>query len=348
MTVGVGVALVLFLGAGAGARAGAVASGPGIRADMHSHPSRFHRANVARIEPEEIARYRRAGIDVVVASISSDTPYRGGYVERDGTEVRTQQLHPHPGEPWAYTLDRFARIEETVRSGDAVLATTPAEALSAKRAGKLALIAALEGADGLEGSLARLTELHGRGLELIQLVHFRANEIGHIQTWPYSPGGLTEFGRAVVRESNRLGIIIDLAHANPETIRDVLAASTRPVIFSHTGALALHQGDRDLGDDEIRAIAAKGGVIGIWPNGEEVPTVEDMVRHITYVRDLVGIDHVGIGSDLRGMSSYSEGFGEDAHFEAIEAALHEAGYSEEDVARVMGDNFVRVWTEVTK
>lgn len=328
--------------------AGAPQSAPSIRADMHAHPSRFHRANVSRIDSDEILRYRRAGIDVVVANISTDTPYRGGYVERDGTEVPVKQLHPRSGEPWAYTLDRFARILETVGSGDVVLARKPEDVVEASSAGKLALVAALEGADGLEGSLDRLRELHRRGLGLIQLVHFRANELGHIQTWPYSPGGLTDFGREVVRESNRLGLVIDLAHANAETIRDTLALSTRPVIFSHTGARALHQGDRDLADEEIRAIAERGGVVGIWPNGEEVPTVEDMVRHISYVRDLVGIDHVGIGSDLRGMSSYTDGFGEDAHFEAIEAALREAGYSEENVAKVMGNNFVRVWTEVTR
>jgi membrane dipeptidase len=330
------------------ALAGALQSMPSLRADMHSHPSRFHRANVSRIEPDEIERYRRAGIDVVVANISTDTPYRGGYVERDGTEITAQQLHPKPGEPWAYTLDRFARIVETVRSGDVVLARKPEDVVEARRKGKLALVAALEGADGLEGSMDHLRELQREGLGLIQLVHFRANELGHIQTWPYSPGGLTDFGREVVNESNRLGLIIDLAHANRATIRDVLALSTRPVIFSHTGALALHEGDRDLGDEEIRAIAAKGGVIGIWPNGEEVPTVGEMVRHISYVRDLVGIDHVGIGSDLRGMSSYSEGFGEEAHFDAIDAALRAAGYSEADVAKVMGDNFFRVWREVTR
>lgn len=326
----------------------AVQSEPALHVDMHAHPSRFHRANVSRIGADEIARYRRGGIDVVVADISTDTPYRGGYVERDGTEIPAHPLRPQPGEPWAYTLDRFARIQETVASGDVVLARRPEDAVQAKRAGKLALIAALEGADGLEGSLDHLRELHRRGLGLIQLVHFRANELGHIQTWPYSPGGLTEFGREVVRESNRLHLVIDLAHANPETIRDTLALSTRPVIFSHTGAWALHQGDRDLGDEEIRAIAEKGGVIGIWPNGEQVPTVKDMVAHISYVRDLVGIDHVGIGSDLRGMSSYSEGFGEEAHFEAIEAALRQAGYTEADVAKVMGGNFIRVWTEGTR
>jgi membrane dipeptidase len=316
--------------------------------DLHAHPSRFHRSNVERIEVEEIARYLRAGIDVVVCNISTDTLYRGGYVTREGLNVETGNLRAEPGESWAFTLDRFERIEATVAAGMALMVRTPGEAREARRQGKLALIAALEGADGLEGNLEHLRELHRRGLGLIQLVHFRANEIGHIQTWPYSPGGLTPFGREVVAESNRLKIVIDLAHANPQTIQDVLAASRHPVIFSHTGALSLKKRDRHLADEEIRAIAAKGGVVGIWPNGEALPALRDMVDHIDYVKNLVGVDHVGIGSDLRGMSSYTEGFGEEARFDAITEALGERGYSPEDVEKVMGGNFVRVWTEVTR
>ncbi len=179
-------------------------------------------------------------------------------------------------------------------------------------------------------------------------MHFRANEIGHIQTWPYSPGGLTEFGREVVAESNRLRIVIDLAHANPETIRDVLAVSRHPVLFSHTGALALKKHDRHLGDEEIRAIAEKGGVIGIWPNGDAIPELRGMVDHIDYVKRLVGVEHVGVGSDLRGMSKYTEGFGEEARFDAIAEALAARGYSPADIEKVMGENFVRVWREVTR
>jgi membrane dipeptidase len=316
--------------------------------DLHAHPSRFHRGNVERIEVEEISRYLRAGIDVVVCNISTDTLYRGGYTTRDGKDIDTGNLRAEPGESWTFTLDRFERIEATVAAGMALMVKTPAEALEARRQGKLALISALEGADGLEGDLEHLRELHHRGLGLIQLVHFRANEIGHIQTWPYSPGGLTPFGREVVLESNRLKIVIDLAHANRETIQDVLSVSRHPVIFSHTGALALAKRDRHLADEEIRAIAAKGGVVGIWPNGEALPALRDMVDHIDYVKTLVGIDHVGIGSDLRGMSSYTEGFGEEARFDAIAEALTERGYSPSDVEKVMGANFVRVWREVTR
>jgi len=316
-------------------------------ADMHAHPSRFHRANVERIEPEELDRYRRGSIDIVVANISSDAAYGGGYVQRDGTRVPRGQHHPEPGFPFAFTLDRLDRILRTIDDGDAVLATSPAVVRAAAADGKIALLAALEGADGLEGNIENLRTLYDRGVRLVQLVHFRVNELGHIQT-DSTPGGLTPFGREVVREMNRLGMIIDLAHANRQTILDVLELSEDPVLFSHTGAKALHDGARYLTDEEIRAIAAAGGVIGIWPNGEGLPHVDDMVRHIDYVKNLVGVDHVGIGSDLRGMSSYSEGFGEEADFRAIAAALLARGYSDEEVGKIMGGNFFRVWEAVAR
>jgi membrane dipeptidase len=315
-------------------------------ADMHSHPSRFHRAGVTRIEPDEIARYQKSLMDVMVANISTDAIYSGRFVQPDGTEVPAREYRPKPGEPYAFTLERFAKIQKTISDGEAVLAASPAAVMEARRAGKLAIMPALEGADGLESSLENLRKLHAMRLGLLQLVHFRANELGHIQTYPYSPGGLNPFGRDAVREANRLGIIVDLAHANTETIMDALEVSTTPMLFSHTGIVTLDHCDRCLTDAEIDAIAAKEGVIGIWPNGEQNKTMADMVRHIDYVKRRVGIDHVGIGSDLRGMSEYTEGFGEEANFRAIAEGLIAAGYTDDEVGKVMGGNFMRVWQRV--
>jgi len=317
-------------------------------ADMHAHPSRFHRANVPQIEAEEIARYRRGLIDVVVANISSDAIYSGRYVKSDGTDVPSVQYRPKPGEPFAFTLERFDTILATIANGDAALASSPAAVMEARRAGQVAILPALEGADGLEASVANLRDLHRRGLRLLQLVHFRANELGHIQTYPYSPGGLTPFGRDAVLEANRLGVIVDLAHANTETIMEALAVSRAPMLFSHTGIVNLDGCDRCLTDDEMRAIAARGGVVGIWPNGETNPEMADMVRHIDYVKRLVGVDHVGIGSDLRGMSRYTAGFGEEADFRAIADGLLAGGYSDDEVGQVMGGNFMRVWQRVVE
>ena len=323
-------------------------SGQSLRVDMHAHPSRFHRSSVPSISVEEVERYLAGGMQVVVCNISSDTPYRGNYILPDGTEIASGRLRPAAGEVWRHTLERFTRLEATNARADAIFVSNPTEARKASAEGRLGMIPALEGADALEGDIARLKMLYGRGLRLLQLVHFRANEIGHIQTWPYTPGGLTDFGREVVETANRLGIVIDLAHANSETIGDILTISEHPVIFSHTGVFTLVQGDRYLGDDDIKAIASKEGVIGIWPNGSGLPSVDDMAKHIAYVRDLVGIKHVGIGSDLRGMGGYSDGFGDEANFLGIVDALRRHGFDDTSIELVMGGNFTRVWEVVTK
>jgi N-acyl-D-amino-acid deacylase len=318
--------------------------------DIHAHPSAFHRANVERIESAEIARYQRGFMDLVVANVSSDAAYQGGVTNRDGSRVARlsdNQVHPtKPGEPFAFTVDRFERILKTIESGDAVLASSPEAVLRAKRAGKLAIMPALEGADGLEGNLENLRVLHGRGLRLLQVMHFLDNNLGSNQIPPYEDRGLTELGKNMVREANRLGIIVDLAHANTRTIMDALATSTHPILFSHTGAKALHQADRYLTDDEIRAIASKGGVVGIWP-AAAFRDIAGMVRHIDHVKKLVGIDHIAIASDLRGMI-YLPAFGEEANFRAIAEGLMDAGYSDDEIGKVMGGNFFRLWQQVSR
>ena len=319
-------------------------------ADIHAHPSAFHRANVDRIDSAEIARYRRGLIDLVVTNISSDAAYQGGYTKRDGSRVerlRGNDVHPvQPGEAFAFTLDRLARVQKTLDSGAVVLASSPEAVLAAKRQGKLALLPALEGADGLEGSIENLRELHRRGVRLVQLMHFLDNNLGSNQIPPYEDRGLTELGRELIRECNRLGIIVDLAHANTRTIMDALQTSTQPILFSHTGVKALQEGDRYLTDDEIRAIAAKGGLVGIWP-AAALRTIAEMVKHIDHVKRLVGVNHIAIASDLRGMQ-YIDAFGEEANFRAIVVGLIDAGYSDDEIGKIMGGNFFRVWQQVSR
>ena len=317
-------------------------------ADMHAHPSRFHRRNIESIAADEIDLYRRRTMDLVVANISSDMAYDGSYFKRDGTKVEKGKYRPKPGEVYVLSADRLMRLNKTFALGFAVHADTPAAVLAARSTGQVAIMPALEGADALEGNIDNLYEMHKNGLRLIQFVHFRNNELGHTQTWPYSPGGLTEFGREVVRVANQLGIVIDMAHASAETQSDILAASNHPVIFSHGGVRKYSDHDRAVTDDQIRAIAEKGGVVGIWPNGSHISTVSEMVDYIVHVIEVGGIDHVGIGSDLRGVSSYAKGFDRDAKFHAVAIELLNRGHSDENVGKVMGGNFFRVWLEVTK
>jgi len=315
-------------------------------ADVHSHLSRFHRENVANVAAEEIEIYRSNHFDLVVANISSDMAYFGKYTNRDGTYVEDGKYKPEPGEPFRLATDRLERLHRTFELGIAVHASEPADVLRARTRNEVSIMPALEGADALEGKIENLYAMHENGLRLVQLLHFRNNELGHNQTHPYSPGGLTPFGHQVVQECNRLGLIIDLAHSNHETMMDVLELSEDPVLFSHGGVKALFEQDRAVSDDEIMAIAGNGGMIGIWPHGRYIADVKTMVDFIEHVIVVGGIDHVGIGSDLRGISSYSKGFDKSANFLAIAAELIDRGYSDEDVGKVMGANFFRIWQTV--
>ena len=318
-------------------------------ADIHAHPSRFHRGNVERIGADEVALYQRGLIDLVVCNVSTDAAFQGGYVKPDGSDVprlRGNDVYPiAPGEAFAFTLDRLARVQRTIDAGDAVHAASPEAVLAAKQRGRLSLMPALEGADGLESSVENLRDLYGRGVRLVQLMHFVDNTLGSNQTPPYDDDGLSDVGRDIVREANRLGMIVDLAHANTQTIVDAIEISSHPIVFSHTGVKARLDKDRHLEDEEIRAIAGGGGVIGIWPTAD-LETIEEMVRHIDHVKELVGIDHVAIASDLRGMS-YIDAFGDEANFRVIIDGLLDFGYTNDEVGKVMGGNFFRVWQQVS-
>lgn len=318
-------------------------------ADVHAHPSRFHRGDVERITREEVGRYLREEMDVVVASISTDAAYHGGYVERDGDTISRGE-HPRPTREKILGLseDRLERILATAEDERVVMAEGP-ETVERARSGegdRLVVIPAMEGGDGLAGEVEQVERFYERGVRLLQIVHFRANELGHVQTYPYSPGGLREFGAEAIREANRLGMVVDLAHANTETIREAVEVSEDPVIFSHTGAAAIHDGDRYLEDEEIRMIAGAGGVVGIWPYAPAVPTLEAMADHIDHVVEVAGVEHVAVASDLRGLGAYAEGFGEEARFRNIAAELLERGYSDREVGLIMGGNFMRLWREV--
>ncbi len=321
--------------------------GTTVFADVQAHPSRFHRGNVERVAPEELELFRRGTMDLVVAQGQHRcTLHRQLRAERRHRGARRGQYKPAPGEPWAFLLDRFSRLLKTIDDGDALLARSPADVYEARERGMVAFLPGIEGSDGLVGRLDHFREIHERGLGVVQLVHTRPNELAHTRHFPYSPGGLTEFGRDVIREANRLGVIVDVCHTNTQTMREVAELSEDPMIFSHTGVQALFDREGYLTDEEIELIASTGGVIALSPMGMTLPTMEEYMSHIDYVADLVGVDHVSIGSDLRGVPSYTEGFGDDANYHAIAAALLERGYSDEDVGKIMGANFFRVWREV--
>ena len=195
-----------------------------------------------------------------------------------------------------------AELETTPRL---VLCRTFVEIEQARRDGRIALLLTMEGAEPLGDDLDLLHIFHELGLRAISLTHARKNAAaaGGVFAASGSPAtGLTSFGRALVRECERLGIILDLAHINPAGFEEICALSTKPLIVSHTNARHFYDIERNISDDQIRMIGARGGVIGInailVSAKEEEATLDRYVDHIEHVANLIGIDGVAIGFDF--------------------------------------------------
>jgi membrane dipeptidase len=232
------------------------------------------------------------------------------------------------------------------RSGGRLrLITTPADIdrLLADRQNGNAVVGGMlsvEGLHDIEGNIANLDVLYDAGFRMAGLAHFFDNDIAG-SMHGRRKGGLTALGREVVQRMEKLGMVVDVAHASHATVADVLAMATRPVVSSHGGVQATCKVNRNLNDDEIKGIAKSGGVIGIgyWEGAVCSTRPQDVARAIAHVRDLVGIDHVGLGSDFDGATI--TGF-DSSQVAAVTQALLNSGFSEEDIRKVTGGNVLRV------
>ncbi|MBY0421232.1 MAG: membrane dipeptidase, partial [Parvularculaceae bacterium] len=210
------------------------------------------------------------------------------------TSVRARALHQ------ALRLQRFER-----RSKGAVAVVRSRESLDAALAnGALAVVLATEGAHPLEGKIENLAVLKAAGYRIIGLHHFFDNELGG-SLHGESRAGLTNFGRAVVRDAEARSLIIDIAHSSERSAKDVLAIATRPVVVSHTGLRGACDSPRNISDDLMRAVAVKGGLIGVgfWDGAVCKPTPQSIAESIVYAVALVGADHVALGSDFDGATT---------------------------------------------
>jgi len=198
----------------------------------------------------------------------------------------------------------------------------------------------IEGLHDIEGKIENLDVLYAAGFRMAGLAHFFDNDVAG-SMHGVGKGGLTPLGRQAVHRMEALGMIVDLAHASHVTVAEVLAMATRPVVFSHGGVQATCKVNRNLTDDEIRGVAKTGGLIGIgyWAGAVCSTDPKDVARAIAYVRDLVGVDHVGLGSDFDG--STTTGF-DASQVIAVTQALLNIGFSEADIRKVMGGNVLRV------
>lgn len=309
--------------------------------DLHSHAGRVivGRRAVQRPFTPVAGPMRDGGMTLIALAMVADTP------TTEIVETRIQAFRdPEPGELWAHAQGAFARLRALVaQEGLAVVTDRAGLARSRQPGAPPAVLVAAEGADMLEGRLDRVEALfRAERLRHLQLVHYRVNELGDIQTAAPVHGGLTDFGAAVIRDCNRLGLVVDVAHGTEALVRRAAEVTTQPLVLSHT-ALARRPSLRSrwVTADHARLVAATGGVVGVWPIVTGPPSVRRYAESVARMVDAIGIDHVGIGSDMLGLLSA-------ASFETyrltpdLAAALLAVGFDAAGAAKVLGGNHARV------
>ena len=209
---------------------------------------------------------------------------------------------------------------------------------------RVAGLLGVEGAQALDGTLAGVDALFASGVRMIGLAHFFDNPVAGSSAGA-AKHGLTPLGREVVARMQALGIVLDLAHVSPASVADALALATKPVVVSHTGVQATCPGPRNLSDEQIRGVAATGGVMGIaYFEGAVCGTgIADIVRAMRHVKELVGAEHLALGSDFDG--AVVTAFDTTALAALVDGLLGD-GWSEGEIRGVMGENALRVLGEV--
>jgi len=306
--------------------------------DMHTHAGRTRR-NVP-VDQAVLATMRDGQIGAAVISAIADLP-----VIRRNPETRALEKirDPRPGECWE-AVDEYLSAFETASTALGVrIAREPGDITAEDPS----LVLAVEGCDFLEGNLDRLNALEARGVRSVQLVHYLINETGDIQTAPPVHGGLTPFGADAVRRMNRLGIMVDVAHCTEDMVKGIVATTTKPLLCTHSNLLepgnphGMHK--RFISKDYASMVAETGGVIGGWIATLYEEKLPGMVRHIFRLIDAVGIDHVGIGTDLPSGAAKTEMPDFRRHPE-VAAALRSGGLTAEETAKVCAGNWLRVLT----
>jgi len=256
-------------------------------------------------------------------------------------------------------LDAFALEVERYPDQIAV-ATSHREITKTVKDGKIAAVITVEGGEPLEGSIEALRTIHRLGVRSLTLTHFPRNMLGDGSAAD-SGSHLTEFGGEVVQEMNRLGMLVDISHLNETGFWDVIELSKDPVVATHSNCKALCSHHRNLTDDQIKALAEKGGVMNLSfcagfikdgigfgdPEALKKVTVQDWLDHLDHAVELVGTSHVGIGSDLDGGCGFP-GLDDVTKFPRLTEGMVSRGYSDEDIMKILGANDLRVFKKVLK
>ncbi len=329
----------------------------------------------------DLARFKQSGITGEFFSIYVDKEFvkTGGSARRalDLIDTVYREVEKHPDQ--------------------LMLCTSSDDIYRAKKTGKVCAYMGIEGGHAIEDSLFALRDFYRLGVRYMTLTHNNTNDWADAccdtrDGKPYKPyGGLNDFGKEVVKEMNRLGMLVDISHVSDDTMRDVLEISTAPVIYSHSSARVFSDHPRDVPDDILKMVVKNGGVVMVnfYPafldqrtldedrardkklesqvnelkekyktdeaafnvakrelygkNPIYLPSYTKIVDHIDHIRDVAGIDYIGIGSDFDGVPSLPEGMNGSEDLALVTYEMLKRGYSEQDILKVLGGNFMRVF-----
>ena len=297
----------------------------------------YHLADFHTYNHTDIPRLQQGGVDVQFFSI---------WVSPTGYTNYFQQ---------ALVMRDLFYSELAANPSTIEQATTMSQALEINSQNKIAAVIGVEGGHHIENSLDKIDTLYNAGMRYLTITWNNST------SWAISAQdsrtlvqGLSNFGRDVIRKLDSLGVIIDVSHVGIRTISDILAVTNNPIIASHSGARAIRDHYRNLYDDQIQAIANGGGVIGIvfYPPFLASPTpayISDVIAHVDHIVNLVGTDHVAIGSDFDGIgTNVVVGLEDVTKYPDLTLALLQHGYTELEVAKFLGGNFKRVFEQVCK
>jgi membrane dipeptidase len=316
----------------------AMAQADGTAVDIHSHAGNLTQMSYGRGSFAAVAEpMRQGGVAAICLAVVSDSPV----IKLTDGRLR-QSRDPQPGELHDYAQRAFQQIHALAGAQQLPIIRTAAE-LNAARASRPSIIVSSEGADFLEGWIERLDEAYLRwALRHLQLTHYRPNELGDIQTEPSVHGGVTPFGVEVIRRCNQMGIVVDVAHGTYELVKKAASVTTKPLVLSHTSLIERPAAwTRRILPDHARAIAATGGVIGIWPLPAYFPNIVAYADGFARLVDVVGINHVGLGTDQLGLPGGST-MPSYADLPQLAAALR-GRFTPEETAKLLGGNYRRVF-----
>ncbi|MEI6410924.1 MAG: membrane dipeptidase [Bacteroidota bacterium] len=320
--------------------------------DTHNHIDvPFNAKEIENLKVDLRKELKKSGLSAICMTFSVDRP-----------ELTKE------GEPYQRFLTGLDGMDAILKSNDIKRALNFSDLKKAHETNQPIVIQSVEGGHFLEGKIERLEVAYKRGLRLLGLLHDNQFSVplGDIYTDPPKYGGLTEFGKTVIKECNRLGIVIDLTHCSNAAINDALKVSTQPLFISHTGLdsklgkdekMAKMMMPRLISKEQAKIVANAGGLIGVWTHLAGSPL--EYAQNIRAMADVVGVDHVCIGTDTK--MAIPEGsnqrFGQqtnsawenqtDGFFPTVAKAMMEVGFTEDEIMKIGGGNFCRLFDKVT-